>query len=143
MIKLLRNFIGEQKNNLLQIFGLGFLVIIMIVTYLALNFANSYVKNAYFNDIAGHKFNQEITFNNLKNTSFYGKYSSSEQIGAESYLDNINYYQKDNNIDNGIDKVKMAKATFRLEIAKDSTVISERIYRFIFHNDNDDIHLTK
>ncbi len=38
MFKLLRNYIREQKNNLLQMFGLGFLVMIMIIAFLSLNF---------------------------------------------------------------------------------------------------------
>ena len=124
MFKLLRNYIREQKNNLLQMFGLGFLVMIMIITFLSLNFSNNYLFNQYVNDIVYNKFNQYTFFLPMESINFDEKYNEKDKTG--SYLNNINYYQKDNTID----KKKMAKATFQLTIP-DAT--RPDIYRFTFH----------
>lgn len=124
MFKLLRNYIREQKNNLLQMFGLGFLVMIMIIAFLSLNFSNNYLFEQYVNDIAHNEFNQYTFFSPMEYVNFDGKYNEKDKAG--SYLNNINYYQK-NNI---IDKEKMAKATFQLTIP-DAT--RPDIYRFTFY----------
>ncbi|WP_338974775.1 ABC transporter permease [Spiroplasma endosymbiont of Tricholauxania praeusta] len=124
MFKLLRNYIREQKNNLLQMFGLGFLVMIMIIAFLSLNFSNNYLFEQYVNDIAHNEFNQYTFFSPVEYVNFDGKYNEKDKNG--SYLNNINYYQKDNTID----KEKMAKATFQLTIP-DAT--RPDIYRFTFY----------
>lgn len=129
MIKLLRNYIREQKNNLLQMFGLGFLVIIMIVAFLSLNFSNSYLVDQYVNDIAAKQFNQYTYFLPIEDVNFYGKYRpSADKIG--SYLNNINYYLPDSHNNETIDRAKMENATFQLTIPYASR---PDIYRFTFY----------
>lgn len=137
MFKLLRNYIREQKNNLLQVFGLGFLVMIIIVAFLALNFSNNYLFNQYVNDIAHNQFNQDTGFKTIENINFYGTYNKSKE-NSGSFLENINYYQKDASHDHGIDKNKMAKATFQLTVLNQDTESDKTkwIYRFAFHGGN-------
>lgn len=132
MFKLLRNYIREQKNNLLQLFGLGFLVMIMIISFLSLNFSNNYLFDQYVNDIAHNQFNQYTYFLPIENVQFNGKYTENNSK-VNSYLNNINYYKKDNTIN----QEKMAKATFQLTIPY---VTRPDIYRFTFHGgvDNSD-----
>jgi len=127
MIKLLRNFLRQQKNNVLQVFGLGFLVIIMIIAFLALNFSNSYIYNQYMNEIAGGKFYQSTCFKKLENVQFFGKYDE-ERNNYGTFLENFNYYQNDNKINEDVIK----KATFQLTKLDDK----KHLYRFTF-NDGD------
>ncbi|WP_425381540.1 hypothetical protein [Spiroplasma endosymbiont of Polydrusus pterygomalis] len=129
MFKLLRNYIREQKNNLLQLFGLGFLVMIMIISFLSLNFSNNYLFNQYVNDIVHNEFNQYTYFLPIENVQFNGKYSEDNSKIA-SFLNNINYYSKDNTIN----KEKMAKATFQLT---KPYLARPDIYRFTFHGGAD------
>lgn len=124
MFKLLRNYIREQKNNLLQLLGLGFLVMIMIITFLSLNFSNNYLINQYVNDIADHQFNQYTSFLPIENVKFNGRNGETKKV--DSYLNNIDYYQKDNTIN----QKKMAKATFQLTKPYPTR---PDIYRFTFH----------
>ncbi len=129
MFKLLRNYIREQKNNLLQLFGLGFLIMIMIISFLSLNFSNNYLFNQYINDIVHNEFNQSTYFLPIENVQFNGKYSEDNSKVA-SFLSNINYYRKDNTIN----KEKMAKTTFQLT---KPYLARPDIYRFTFHGGND------
>lgn len=133
MFKLLQNYLREQKNNLLQMFGLGFLVIIMIVTFLSLNFSNHYLFNQYVNEIIGNQFNQYTPFSVVENVNFYGKYDENrEKIG--SFLNNINYYQKTNSGDEIINIEKMKKATFQLTVLNSTEPDKAKWrYRFTFY----------
>ncbi|WP_375316934.1 ABC transporter permease [Spiroplasma endosymbiont of Virgichneumon dumeticola] len=118
MFKLLRNYIREQKNNLLQVLGLGFLVVIMIVAFLAINFSNTYLSKQYSNDIIHNNFNQYSYFKTLDEVKFSSKNS------YDAYLENMEYYDKNNNVI----KSTLENATFQLQ-RLDSV---KHTYRFIF-----------
>ncbi|WP_342276845.1 ABC transporter permease [Spiroplasma endosymbiont of Nebria brevicollis] len=118
MFKLLRNYIREQKNNLLQVLGLVFLVIIMVVAFLSINFSNDYLYKQYTNNIVHNDFNQNSYFRTLDDTEFRRNHSQ------DAYLENMKYYDKNN----AIIQSKLENATFQLQCL-DST---KHIYRFFF-----------
>lgn len=117
MLKLLRNYIREQKNNLLQVLGLGILVIIMIVSVLSINFANNYIYKQYINEIAQNDFHQYSYFKTLDKTNFRSNNSK------DAYLENMKYY--DENYD--IIESKLENATFQLQLLDNV----KHTYRFI------------
>lgn len=117
MLKLLRNYIREQKNNLLQVLGLGILVLIMIVSVLSINFANNYIYKQYINEIAQNNFHQYSYFKTLDKTNFRSNNSK------DAYLENMKYY--DENYD--IIESKLENATFQLQLLDNV----KHTYRFI------------
>lgn len=122
MFKLLRNYIREQKNNLLQILGLGFLVIIMIVAFLSINFSNNYLYKEYTNNIVHNNFHQISYFKKLDETKF--RINDSQ----DSYLENMKYYDKNHDIIQS----KLKNATFQLQLLNSV----EHTYRFVFAGGN-------
>lgn len=130
MFKLLTNYIREQKTSLIQVFGLGLVIIIMVSSFLSLNFATNYISDQYWTDIAKEEFHQSVNFD--INTGFNkGKI-------RDSWLDNINYYGRDNQID----KEKMVRATFQIRKAAEYDASNHLyVYRFYFEKSDDYIHI--
>lgn len=130
MFKLLANYIREQKTSLVQVFGLGFVIIIMVSSFLSLNFATNYVNDQYQNDIAEGQFHQEIEFN----------LSSNFKTGSirDSWLNNLNYI----NLDSSVNKEKMIRATFQVrKLPEYNEENNLYFYRFYFENSIDNIHV--
>ena len=75
MIKIFFNYLREQRKNIIQILGLGFLVMIMIVTFLSIEFSNQYVKNQYVNDISHNTNFQELNERPIEENKFQQEYS--------------------------------------------------------------------
>lgn len=125
MFKLLTNYIREQRTSLVQVFGLGFVIIIMVSSFLSLNFGTTYVSDHYWKDIAHEEFHQDVNFE--LNANFKSGYI------RDSWLDNLNYVGRDGNIDSN----KMLKATWQLEKRKADEANSLYLYRFYFNSDED------
>lgn len=121
MFKLLTNYIREQKTSLVQVFGLGFVIIIMVASFLSLNFGTAYVSDAYWKDIAHEEFHQDVTFSvapRFKGGSF-----------RDSWLDNLNYIDRRGEVTE-----KITKASFRLEKLAEDKETDLYLYRFYFYD---------
>ncbi|MDQ7983040.1 MAG: ABC transporter permease [Spiroplasma sp.] len=130
MFKLLLNYIRDQKNNWLQVIGLGFLVIIMIASFLSLTFGANYVADDYKNNIANGELHQEIQFPSQWNPSFKRR-----NIG-DSWLENINYVTRIRGSETDqINETKMLNATFQLQ------KLEENFYRFYFEEQSSNVHV--
>lgn len=147
MFTLLRNYIREQKNSWLQVFGLGFLIIIMVTTFLSLNFATTFLTNQYNNDIAQNELHQYIyintPFTNHSDTRFnVTPYDWDED---NTFLENMNYFVQDENGNNTIVGDKLAKATFQIKHAPgydDSDPNHPNyLYRFIFADSSQNLFI--
>ncbi|WP_342261478.1 hypothetical protein [Spiroplasma endosymbiont of Notiophilus biguttatus] len=60
MVKIFFNYLREQRKNIIQVLGLGFLVMIMIITFLSIKFSDQYLENQYLNDISQNTNFQEL-----------------------------------------------------------------------------------
>lgn len=60
MLKIFFNYLRKQRTNVIQFLGLGFLVMIMILTFLSIQFSNQYANNQYFNDISHNTTYQKL-----------------------------------------------------------------------------------
>lgn len=130
MFKLLTNYIREQKTSLVQVFGLGFVIIIMVSSFLSLNFATNYVNEQYWKDIAQEEFHQQVNFNlesNFKNGAI-----------RDSWLDNLNYVGRSS----VIDKEKMSRSTFQIQkLPEYDETNNLYLYRFYFEKSVDHVHV--
>ncbi|MBE4703775.1 ABC transporter permease [Spiroplasma platyhelix] len=130
MFKLLTNYIREQKTSLVQVFGLGFVIIIMVSSFLSLNFGTSYVSDSYWEDIAKEEFHQDVYFN--PDARFKNGFIK------ETWLNNLDYMLRGNEIDSE----KMLKATFQLEKLPGDAANNLYLYRFHFNSTNSDDHIS-
>lgn len=135
MFKLLTNYIREQKTSLIQVFGLGLVIIIMVSSFLGLNFATNYVNDQYLYDIAGGQFHQE--------TEFYPQAKFKMGSIRESWLNNINYVEQDKN-QTRINEKKILKATFQIKkLPEYDEVKNLYLYRFYYHKEKDNVFIGK
>lgn len=107
MLKIFFNYLREQRKNIIQVLGLGFLVMIMIITFLSIQFSDYYVENQYLNDISHNTNFQELNEMPIEENSFekgYNYYKA--RLGL--WLTNMSYYKQDNSIDTS----KLHNATF-------------------------------
>ncbi|MGL5268327.1 MAG: ABC transporter permease [Spiroplasma sp.] len=133
MFKLLINYIREQKTSLVQVFGLGLVIIIMASSFLGLNFATNYINDQYFRDIARGEFHQEV--------EFYPEAGFKKGSIRDSWLDNINYAEQYRQ-QNWIDKEKMLKATFQIrKLPEYDETKNLYLYRFYFESNDDNVHV--
>lgn len=130
MFKLLTNYIREQRNSLVQVFGLGFVIIIMVSSFLSLNFGTAYVSDHYFQDVAKGEFHQDVTFD-------LSAQFKSRRID-DSWLNNINYMINSD----AVDPVKFFKATFQIEKIEANEANDLYTYRFHFNSSNAADHIS-
>lgn len=134
MFKLLRNYLRDQKNNLLQMLGLGFLVIIMITAFLALNFATNFISSQFYNKVATNGLHQAISFDYTNDYSQRKlNYWSTKPFTQDTWLNNLDYYTKDGDIKGDI----LKKATFELSKDKDK---DKDTYTLTFYKPKDRIY---
>lgn len=128
MLKIFFNYLREQRKNIFQVLGLGFLVMIMIITFLSIQFSDQYVKNQYLNDISHNTNFQELNEKPIEKNSFEKTYSHyKNHLGL--WLENMSYYK----VDNSIDTSKLNNATFQIVLLSSTT----DTYRFIFNGNSD------
>lgn len=131
MFRLLTNYIREQKTSLIQVFGLGLVIIIMTSSFLGLNFATNYVNDQYLYNIAGGQFHQEA--------EFYPEAKFKTGSIGESWLNNINYVERDKQR-NWINKDKIIKATFQIKkLPEYDEAKNLYLYRFYYHKPEDQV----
>ena len=75
MVKIFFNYLREQRKNIIQVLGLGFLVMIMIITFLSIQFSDQYVENQYLNDISQNTNFQELNELPIEKNSFEKEYN--------------------------------------------------------------------
>lgn len=129
MFKLLTNYIREQKTSLVQVFGLGFVIIIMVSSFLSLTFATNYISDQYWTDIAQEEFHQNVPL-------YINRPFRHNQIG-ESWLNNISYAGENDEID----QEKMVRATFQIQLIDRNPEQGLYVYRFYYQNSVDNIHV--
>lgn len=128
MVKIFFNYLREQRKNIIQVLGLGFLVMIMIITFLSIQFSNRYVKNQYLNDITHHTNFQELNEAPIEENIFEQGYNDYKaDLGL--WLANMWYYNQNNTIN----IVKLKAATFQIVLVSSIT----DTYRFIFNGSSD------
>ncbi|WP_425381544.1 hypothetical protein [Spiroplasma endosymbiont of Polydrusus pterygomalis] len=115
MVKIFFNYLREQRKNIIQVLGLGFLVMLMIITFLSIQFSDDYVQKQYLNDISHNTNFQELNEMPIEENSFEKEYNY-YKVDLGLWLANMAYYQQDNSIDT----LKLHNATFQI-ILVDST----------------------
>ncbi len=128
MVKIFFNYLREQRKNIIQVLGLGFLVMIMIITFLSIQFSDQYVENQYLNDISQNTNFQELNELPIEKNSFEKEYNYYKtHLGL--WLENMSYYKQDDSIDT----FKLNHATFQIALVNANT----DTYRFIFNGSSD------
>lgn len=133
MFKIFFNYLREQRTNVIQVLGLGFLVMIMILTFLSIQFSNQYANNQYFNDISHNTTYQKLNEAPTENNKFESSYNSYKAALGPTWLTNMNYYNEDGSIDS--DKLK--NATWQITLVNSAT----DSYRFTFNGSSDPLNI--
>lgn len=103
---------------------------LMIITFLSIQFSDDYVQKQYLNDISHNTNFQELNEMPIEENSFEKEYNY-YKLHLGLWLANMSYYQQDNSIDT----LKLYNATFQI-ILIDSTTDT---YRFIFNGSSEQI----
>ncbi|TLF27213.1 MAG: hypothetical protein FCO83_01155 [Spiroplasma sp. WSS] len=101
---------------------------IMIITFLSIQFSDQYVENQYLNDISQNTNFQELNELPIEKNSFEKEYNYYKtHLGL--WLENMSYYKQDDSIDT----FKLNHATFQIALVNANT----DTYRFIFNGSSD------